>query len=114
MARGFGGGGGGGVPPNMQALMKQAQKMQQDLVKAQAEAENFETSGSAGGGVVQVTINGRQEMTSVKIDPSCVSDVELLQDLVKAASNDALTKVKEFTKSKLGSVAGGMSIPGLL
>ena len=110
MSKGFG----GGVPPNMQALMKQAQRMQQDLVKAQAEAENFEASGSAGGGVVQITINGRQEMTTVKIDPSCVSDVELLQDLIKAAANDALVKVKDYTKQKLGSVTGGMSIPGLL
>jgi len=110
MSKGFG----GGVPPNMQALMKQAQRMQQDLVKAQAEAESIEATGSAGGGVVSVTINGRNEMTAIKIDPSCVADVELLQDLVKAATNDALTKVKQFTKDKLGSVTGGMSIPGLL
>jgi hypothetical protein len=112
MARGFGGG--GGVPPNMQAVMKQAQRMQQDLAKAQSEAETFEATGSAGGGVVQITANGRQEVLSVKIDPSCVSDVELLQDMVNAAANDAFTKVKEYTKTKLGSVTGGMSIPGLL
>ena len=110
MAKGF-----GGVPGNMQALMKQAQKMQQDLLKAQQEAELFSCEGSAGGGAIKVTANGKQELTSVLISKEVVNsdDVEMLQDLVKDAVNDALAKVKDHTKNTLGSVTGGLNIPGL-
>ena len=110
MGKGF-----GGVPGNMQALMKQAQKMQQDLMKAQQDAEAFLCEGSAGGGAVKVCATGKQEITSVLINKEVVNpdDIEMLQDLVKAAVNDALTKVKEHTKGALGSVTGGLNIPGL-
>ena len=110
MAKGF-----GGAPGNMQALMKQAQKMQQDLLKAQQDAESFSCEGSAGGGAVKVAATGKQEITSVLIDKEVVNpdDIEMLQDLVKAAVNDALAKVKEHTKGALGSVTGGLNIPGL-
>ena len=110
MAKGF-----PGVPGNMQALMKQAQKMQQDLMKAQQEAEAFSCEGSAGGGAVKITANGKQEVTAVLISKEVVNadDVEMLQDLVKAAMNDALAKVKDHTKGALGSVTGGLNIPGL-
>jgi hypothetical protein len=110
MAKGF-----GGFPGNMQGLMQQAQKMQKDLQKAQEEAENFEAEGSAGGGAVKFKMNGRYEVLSVEIKPEAVdpSDVEMLQDMVKAAANDAIAKVRENTQSKMSKVAGGMNIPGL-
>ena len=110
MSKGF-----GGVPGNMQALVKQAQKMQQDLQKAQAEAETFMADGSAGGGMVKITANGKLQVTAVLINKECVNpnDVEMLQDLVLAATNDALDKVRENTKQTLGTVTGGVNIPGL-
>ena len=110
MAKGF-----SGVPGNMQALVKQAQKMQQDLQKAQQEAELFSADGTAGGGVVKIVANGKQEIVSVAISKEVVNpdDVEMLQDLVRAAANEALTKVREHTKNALGSVTGGLNIPGL-
>ena len=111
MARGFGGVPGG----NMQALLQQAQKMQKDMQKAQAEAEAFEAEGSVGGGAVKIKVKGTYEMVSVEIKPEVVdpSDVELLQDMIKSAANEALTKVRQNTESKLAKVTGGMNIPGL-
>ncbi len=113
MSRGFKGGFPGGG--NMQALMKQAQKMQEELQKAQQESENFESSGSAGGGVVTVVVNGKNEITSIKISPEIVvkEEVDMLQDLVMAATNEALKKVAEQTKARLSSATGGINIPGL-
>ena len=110
MSRGF-----GGVPGNMQALVKQAQKMQQELVKAQEEAKAVEAEGSAGGGAVKILISGEYEVKSVKIEPSVVdsNDVEMLQDLVAAAFKEAIEKVKATTKDKLSKVTGGVNIPGL-
>ncbi len=110
MAKGF-----SGMPGNMQGLMKQAQKMQQDLQNIQAEAEQYVAEGSAGGGVVRASANGKNEIVSFTIDPQVVnpSDVEMLQDLVRAAANDALTKVQENLKQKMSSVTGGVGLPGL-
>ena len=110
MGKGF-----GGIPGNMGALVKQAQKMQQDLARAQAEAEKFSAEGSAGGGVIKITANGKQEIESVLINKEVVNpdDVEMLQDLVKAAVNEALAKVRDHTKGTLGAVTGGLNIPGL-
>jgi DNA-binding YbaB/EbfC family protein len=104
-----------GLPGNLQGLMKQAQKMQQQLQDIQAEAEQFEAEGSAGGGVVRVVVNGKHEMISIAIDPQVVNpaDVEMLQDLVRAATNDAHAKVQEHLKGRMSSVTGGMGIPGL-
>ena len=109
MGKGF-----GGVPGNMQALMKQAQKMQADLAKAQAEAETFSAEGSAGGGVVKVVVNGKNQISSVLLSKDVVNpdDIEMLQDLIRAAANEAFDKVRENTKSTLGSVTGGMNLPG--
>jgi DNA-binding YbaB/EbfC family protein len=114
MARGFGGfpGGGGG---NMQALLQQAQKMQKDMQRAQQEAEAYIAEGSAGGGAVTFVVNGKNEVVSVAIKPEAFdpSDIELLQDMVRMAANDALNKVRKNTDAKLAQVTGGMSIPGL-
>ena len=110
MAKGF-----GGVPGNMQALMKQAQKMQADLAKAQADAENFTADAQAGGGVVRAVANGKNQLLSIEIKKEAVNpdDVELLQEMVLLAVNGALEKVQEFTKSTLSKAAGGVNIPGL-
>jgi len=110
MSKGF-----GGMPGNMQGLMKQAQKMQQQMAEIQSEAQAYSAEGSAGGGVVKVVANGKQEIVSVKLDPQVVnpSDVEMLQDLIVAASNEALRKVQENLKQKMSAVTGGMGIPGL-
>jgi nucleoid-associated protein EbfC len=112
MAKGFGGFPGGG---NMQALLQQAQKMQKDMQRAQAEAEAYEAEGSVGGGAVKFKINGKHEVLSVEIKPEAFdpSDIEMLQDMVKSAANDALAKVRDFTNKKLSQVTGGASIPGL-
>jgi DNA-binding YbaB/EbfC family protein len=112
MARGFGGMPGGG---NMQALLQQAQKMQKEMQRVQAEAEVFEAEGSAGGGAVKVTANGKNEILSVSIKPEAVdpSDVEVLQDMIRLATNDALSKVRKHTEESLSKVTGGMNIPGM-
>jgi DNA-binding YbaB/EbfC family protein len=111
MGRGFGGFPGG----NMQALLQQAQKMQKDMQKAQVEAEAFEAEGSVGGGAVKIKVNGKYEVVSVEIKPEAVdpSDIEIFQDMVKSAANDALTKIRQNTESKLSKVTGGMNVPGL-
>ena len=117
MGRGFKGGFPGGMPGggNMQALMKQAQKMQEDIQRAQQESEVIEVSGSAGGGVVTVTANGKHEITSVKLSPEIISkeEVDMIQDLVMAACNEALKKVNEQVQTKISSATGGFNIPGL-
>ena len=102
---GFGGGFGGG---NMQAMMKQAQKMQQDAMRAKEEIENSEFEGVASSGLVKITINGAFEIVSVTIDPSIVDadDVEMLEDLVVAAYNDAKTKIDDKKNSSLGAFGG--------
>ncbi|MFO0417092.1 MAG: YbaB/EbfC family nucleoid-associated protein [Pseudomonadota bacterium] len=112
MARGFNGFPGGG---NIQALMQQAQKMQKEMQRVQAEAELFEAEGSAGGGAVKVTANGKNEILSVVIKPEAVdpADVEVLQDMIRLATNDALGKVRKNTEENLSRVTGGMNIPGL-
>jgi DNA-binding YbaB/EbfC family protein len=99
-----------GGQPNLQQLMKQAQKMQQDMVDAQAELAEAELTGTAGGGLVTVTINGTGEVTSVKIDPKAVDpdDVETLEDLVLAALHNAMEEVRALTEEKMGPFASGL------
>ena len=100
----FGGFGGG----NMQAMMRQAQKMQQDAMKAKEELENTIFEGSASGGMVKVEINGAFEMQSVKINPQVVDsdDVEMLEDLIVAAYNDAKNKADSEKSQKMGAFGG--------
>lgn len=94
-------------------MMRQAQKMQAQLLKVQEELENLTVEGSAGGGVVKVVMTGKQTVESVTIEPEAAEDVDLLQDLVAAAVNDAFGKTQELAAQKMGTVTGGMNIPGL-
>ena len=104
-----------GPQPNMQQLMKQAQKMQQQLVEAQAQLAETEIEGSAGGGLVSATVTGSGEVLRVKIDPQAVDpdDVESLEDLVVAAIRDAAGKAQELQASTMGPLAGGLGGLGL-
>ena len=93
-------------------MMRQAQKQLAQLQKIQEELETLTVEGTAGGGVIKVTMSGKQVIDSVTIDPEAVEDVELLQDLVAAAVNDALAKAQELAAQKMGPLTGGMKIPG--
>ena len=105
----------GGGPSNMQSMLKQAQKMQEDMAQKQAELEEREYETSAGGGVVNVKINGKKEIISVKIDPEVVDpdDVETLEDLVTAAVNEAIKTVEAVSAEEMQKITGSMSIPGM-
>ena len=93
-------------------LMKQAQKMQEDLQKAQEELANAEVTGESGGGLVRITMNGRHEVRRVEIDDSLVGDdKEMLEDLVVAAFNDALRKVEATVQEKMSGMASGLGLP---
>ena len=96
-------------------MIQQAQKLQAQLIKAQEELKDLNIEGSSGGGAVTVTVNGQQEIQSVKISPDVVSqeDVELLEDLVLTAVSEALTKSREAAAEHLGGLTGGLNIPGL-
>ena len=100
---------------NMANLMKQAQAMQAQMAKLQEEAATKTVNGTSGGGMVSVTANGGMEIVSVTINPEAVKggDVDMLQDLVLAASNDALKKARQMMADQMKSVTGGMNIPGL-
>ncbi len=94
-------------------MIRQAQKMQAQLQKVQEELESLTVEGSAGGGVVKVVMTGKQTVESVTIEPEAAEDVDLLQDLVAAAVNDAFAKTQELAAQKMSTVTGGMNIPGL-
>ena len=96
-------------------LQRMAQQMQQEMLRIQDELSAATVDGSAGGGVVSATVTGKQELVSVTIDPSAVdaSDLEMLQDLVVAAVNDALRASRELAEQKMAAVTGGLRIPGL-
>jgi nucleoid-associated protein EbfC len=100
--------------PNMQAMMKQVQKMQADMMKAQEELKNEIVEASAGGGMVTVKITGDLELREVRIDPGAVDpdDVELLQDMVQAATNEAIRSAQELAANKMNAAAGGLAGPG--
>ena len=100
----------GGGPSNMQAVLKQAQKMQEDMAAKQEELEAREYEVSAGGGVVNVKINGKKEILSVKLEPEIVDpdDIETLEDLVVAAVNEAIKKVEDASNNEMGKITGGM------
>ena len=104
--------------PNMQQLLKQAQKMQQDMMQAQEALKDEMVEASAGGGMVKVTVSGDLEVKSITIDPQAVDpeDVELLQDMVLAAVNEGMRSAQELAASKMGGIAGGLGglgLPGL-
>ena len=99
----------------MADLQRMAQQMQQNMARVQAELEATQVDGSAGGGVVSATVTGKGELVSITIDPSAVdpTDVEMLQDLVVAAVNDALRASRELAEEKMAAVTGGLKIPGM-
>ena len=99
----------------MANLQKMAQQMQQEMLRVQTELEAVQVDGSAGGGVVKAVVTGKQELVSVTIDPDAVdpSDVEMLQDLIVAAVNDALRASREVAEQKMAAVTGGLQIPGM-
>lgn len=101
---------------NMASLMKQAQAMQEQMTKIQEEAASKQVTGTAGGGIVTVTVTGGMQVVSVRIDPEVVKsgDVEMLQDLTVAATNEALRNAREMMANELKSLTGGLNIPGLL
>ena len=92
-------------------LMKQAQKMQADLQKAQEELAKAEITGESGGGLVSVTLNGKHEVRRVQIDDSVLDDKEMLEDLVAAAMNDAVHKLEAHSKEQMASVTAGINLP---
>ena len=96
---------------NIAQLMQQAQKMQENLQRAQEEIATIEATGSAGGGMVSVTLSGRKECRKVRIDPSVLSDPEMLEDLIAAAFNDASNKIDAESKNRMGSATAGMQLP---
>lgn len=100
---------------NMQQLMKQAQKMQEQMMKAQEELGNKSVEGTAGGGVVTVVVTGHKQVQSITIKPEAVDpdDVEMLQDLVLTAVNDAMKKADDMASAEMGKYTKGMNMPGL-
>ena len=108
----FGGFGGGA---NMQQLMRQAQKLQEQMTKAQEELDEREYSAQAGGGMISVTVTGKRELKALEIKPECVDpdDVEMLQDMIVSAVNEVLRKADEAQANNLKGLTGGLNIPGL-
>ena len=103
------GGFSGGMPGNMNNLMKQAQRMQRQMEESQKELESKEFTAAAGGGAVEVTVTGKKEVTKVKLDPEAVDpeDVEMLEDVIMAAVNEALRKADEATAATMAKLTGG-------
>ncbi|GAA3410103.1 YbaB/EbfC family nucleoid-associated protein [Paenibacillus hodogayensis] len=100
---------------NMQQMMKQVKKMQEQMMKAQEELSGKTVEGSAGGGAVTVTATGQRKITNIVIKPEAVDpeDVDMLQDLVLTAVNDALTKAEQMAEQDMGRLTGGMKLPGM-
>ncbi len=101
-------------PPNMNQMMRQVQQMQEEMAKAQESLKHESVEASAGGGMMTVKVSGELEILELKIDPDAVDpeDVELLQDMVQAALNEALRAAQELAANKIGAVTGGLGGPG--
>jgi nucleoid-associated protein EbfC len=100
---------------DLAGLLKQAQRMQQEMAKTQEALKQKIIEGSAGGGMVKVQINGGMDIVSVEIDPQCIDpkEPEVLEDLVLAATKQALDRAREMAKNELGKLTGGLSLPGM-
>lgn len=100
---------------NINELMRQAKKMQDKLQQVREEAGNKTVEGTAGGGMITVVANGKNEILSVKIDPKVVdpAEIEMLQDLIVAAANQALTRANELMQGEIAKVTGGLQVPGM-
>ncbi len=105
----------GGGPQNMNAMLKQAQKMQEDMAALQEDLDNREYDISAGGGVVGVKINGKKEILSIDIKPEIVDpdDIETLSDILVAAVNEAIKRVEDTNNTEMAKITGNMGMPGL-
>ncbi len=105
----------GGGPQNMQSMMRQVQKMQDDMTALQADLDEREYEIKAGGGVVAVKINGKKEILSIDIKPEIVDpdDIETLSDVIVAAVNEAIKKVEDTNSSEMAKITGNVSIPGM-
>ena len=105
----------GGGPTNMQSMIKQAQKMQEDMTALQADLDTREYEVKAGGGVVTVKINGKLEVLSIDIAPEVVDpdDIETMTDIIVAAVNEAIKKVNETNSEEMGKITGGLNVPGI-
>ena len=101
---------GGAMPGNMNNLMKQAQGMQRQMEETTKELEEKEITASAGGGAVSVTVSGKKEVTKVKIDPEAVDtdDIEMLEDMIMAATNEALRQIEELSQESMAKITGGL------
>lgn len=104
----------GGMPGNMNNLMKQAQRMQRQMEESQKELEVKEFTATAGGGVVQVTVTGKKEVVKVKLDKEAIDpdDSEMLEDLIMAATNEALRMAEEASQDAMSKMTGGLGLPG--
>ena len=105
----------GAMPGNQASMLKQAQKMQKQMEESQKELEEKEFTAAAGGGAVEVTVSGKKEITSVKLKEEVVDpdDIEMLEDLIMAAVNEALRKVEEASASSMSKLTGGLGMGGL-
>ncbi len=105
----------GGGPSNMQGMLKQAQKMQQMIETKKQELEEREYVTSSGGGMVEITVNGKHEVKAIGINPEVVDpeDVEMLEDMLLAAFNEAMRQIDEVEEREMNSITGGLNIPGL-
>ncbi len=104
-----------GGPGNMNQMLKQAQKMQEDMQALQADLEEREYSATSGGGMVEVTVDGKHLIKSIKINPDAVDpdDVEMLEDLVTVAVNEAISNAAKVSEEEMGAITGGFNMPGL-
>lgn len=104
-----------GMPGGMAQLMKQANQMQMRMKKAQEELAKLQYDGTSGGGAVKVTVTGENMISAITIDPEVLKagDAEMLQDMIKTATNDAMKKAKETTSKEMEKITGGMNIPGM-
>lgn len=102
-------------PGNMNQMLKQAQKLQQDMMKAKEELEGRTIEAASGGGVVEVVVNGKMEVLELKIKPEVIDpdDVEMLEDLVKAAINQGLRNAQNMVEEEMNKLTGGFNIPGM-
>ncbi|RPF47911.1 hypothetical protein EDD70_0718 [Hydrogenoanaerobacterium saccharovorans] len=105
----------GGGPGNMQQMIKQAQKIQEDMAKKSEELEEMETTITSGGGAVEVVITGKKVIKSLTIKPEVVDpeDIEMLQDLIMAGVNEAIRTVEEIANKEMEKISGGLNVPGM-
>ncbi len=104
-----------GGPGNMNQMLKQAQKMQEDMTNLQADLEQREYTATSGGGMVEVTVDGKHLVKSIKINPDIIDpeDNEMLEDLVTVAINEAITNALKTAEEEMGAITGGLNMPGL-